>query len=75
MSLNNEPCMIRSTLIDISPVELRYYPFIINIIIHLSLDKCGESCNAGNDLPTKIYDTSKTKDIDVKVFNMIANRN
>ena len=24
VSLNNEPCMIRSTLIDLNPVELNY---------------------------------------------------
>ena len=38
-SLNDEPCMIRPTLIDLSHVELKYYPFII------SLDKCNRSCN------------------------------
>ena len=36
VSLNNEPCMIRPTLIDLNPVELNYYPFLI------SLDKCRE---------------------------------
>ena len=36
VSLNNEPCMIRPTLIDLNPVELNYYPFMI------SLDKCRE---------------------------------
>ena len=34
MSLNNEPCVIRPNLIDLNPVELNYYSFII------SLDKC-----------------------------------
>ena len=33
-SLNNEPCVIRPNLIDLNPVELNYYSFII------SLDKC-----------------------------------
>ena len=31
VSLNNEPCMIRPFLIDLNPVELKYYPFVINI--------------------------------------------
>ena len=31
--------MIRPTLVDLNPVELKQYPFII------SLDKCTESCN------------------------------
>ena len=32
--LNDEPCIVRSTLIDLNPVELKNYPFMI------SLDKC-----------------------------------
>ena len=39
LSVNNEPYMIRPTLVDLNPVELKYYPFII------SLDKCTGSCN------------------------------
>ena len=26
VSLNDEPCMIRSTIIDLNPVEFKYYP-------------------------------------------------
>ena len=37
--LNNEPCIVRPTLIDINPVELKYYPFMI------SLNKRTGSCN------------------------------
>ena len=37
--LNDEPCMVRSTLIDLNPVELKYYPFMI------TLNKCTGSCN------------------------------
>ena len=29
--LNDEPCMIRPTLIDLNPVELKYYPFMISL--------------------------------------------
>ena len=39
LSLDDEPCMIRTTLIDLNPAELKYYPFMI------SLDKCTGSCN------------------------------
>ena len=39
VSLNEKPCMIRPSLIDLNPVELKYYPFVI------SLDKCTGSCN------------------------------
>ena len=39
LSLNDEPCMIRPTLIDFNPVELKDYPF------QNSLGKCNGSCN------------------------------
>ena len=42
--LNNEPYMIRTTLIDLNPVEVNYYPFTI------SLEKRSGSCNAVYDL-------------------------
>ena len=29
--LNDEPCMVKPTLIDLNPVELKYYPFIISL--------------------------------------------
>ena len=28
--LNVEPCMVRPTIIDMNPVELKYYPFMIS---------------------------------------------
>ena len=34
----NDPCMVGPTLIDLNPVELNYYEFMI------SLDKCNRSC-------------------------------
>ena len=58
--------MITPSLIDLNPVELNYYPFMI------SLDKCNGSCNAVDDLSTKIRVPSETKYENVKVFNMIA---
>ena len=61
--------MIRPFLIDLNPVELKYYPFMI------SLNKCNGSCNSVNDISMKICVPSKTKDVNVKVFNMITNRN
>ena len=58
--------MVRPTLIDLNPVELKYYPFMI------SLDKCTGSCNV---FSPKICVPKGTKDINVKVFNKIANKN
>ena len=64
--LNDEPCMIRPTLIDLNPVELKYYPYII------SLNKCSWSCNV---LSPKLCVPKETKDINVKAFNMITDKN
>ena len=64
-----EPYMIRAFLTDLNPVELKYYPFMIN------LDKYSVSYNSDDDSSTKICVPSKTKDVDVKVFNMTTNRN
>ena len=69
MSLSNEPCMARPTITDLSPVDLNYYPFMIR------LDKCNGSCNAVDDLSTKICVPGKTKDVNFKVFNMIIKIN
>ena len=66
LSLTNEPSMVRPPLIDLNPFELDCYPFVIIV------DKCNVSCNIVDDLRTKIYVPCKTKDVNVKVCNMIA---
>ena len=66
VSLSNEACMVRHTLIELNPIELNYYQFMF------SLDKCNGSCNAVDDLSAKICIPIKTKDINVKAFNTIA---
>ena len=58
--------MVRPSLIDLNPVELKYYPFMF------SLYKCTGSCNV---LSPKICVPKETKDISVKAFNMIRNKN
>ena len=58
--------MVRPSLVDLNPVELKYFPFII------SLDKCTGSCNV---LSPKICVPKETKDINVKAFNMATNKN
>ena len=52
LSLNDKPCMIRPTIIDLSSVELRYYLFMI------SLNKCSGSCNV---LLPKVFIPKKPK--------------
>ena len=54
LSLIDEPCVVRLTLIDLSPVELKYYLFIF------SLGKCN---GIRNVLSPKIYVLKKTKEI------------
>ena len=44
--------MVRSTLIDLNPVEVKYYPFMIN------LNKCSGNCNV---LSSEIWVTKKQK--------------
>ena len=61
-SLNKEPCLIRPTIIDLNPIELNYYLFMI------SLDKCNGSCNVVDNLSTKMCVPSEIKDLNVKVF-------
>ena len=69
MSLNNEPCIAKPTIIDLYPVELNYYLFMISLV------KFNGSFNAVNDLSTKTCIPSKTKNVNVKVFDMITRIN
>ena len=61
--------MTRPSLIDLNPIELNYYPFTI------SLNKCNVNCNTVDSLSTKICSLSETKDVNIKVFNMIKRIN
>ena len=58
--------MIRTTFIDMNVADLKSYPFII------SLNKCTGSFIV---LSPKICVQKETKDIYLKVFNMIINKN
>ena len=58
--------MTRPTLLDLSPVELKYYPFII------SLDKC---CGNRNVLSPKLYVPKKKQKTNVRAFNTITIKN
>ena len=66
VSLNDEPCIARPTLLDLNPVEIKYYSF------RISLDKCTGSCNV---LSPKISIPKESKDINFKAFNMITKKN
>ena len=64
--LDDEPCMVRPIFIDMSPVELKYYPFVNN------LNKRIGSCNI---LFPKFFVAKETRDINFKAFNKIKNKN
>ena len=52
MFLNDEPCDVRPTLINMNSNELKYYLFMI------SLNKCTPSCNV---LFPKVYVPKKNR--------------
>ena len=60
--------MIKSTLINLNLSGLNYYPFMP------SLGKRNGSCDAVDDLFTKMYVPSVIKGVNVRVFNMIKNK-
>ena len=55
VSLDNEPCMTKPTLVDLNHIELDYYSFIMN------LDKCNGSCHVADDLYTMFRVKEKSK--------------
>ena len=55
----------RTNLIDLSCIEIIYYPFMIG------LGKCAGRCNV---VSPKIYVTKETKYMNVKAFSMIINK-
>ena len=61
--------MTSPTFVDLDPVELDYYPFIV------SLDKCNGSCSAVDNSSTKLCVLSEAEDLNVRVFNMITRIN
>ena len=65
----DEPYMTGSTLIDLSPVEINYYLFMIG------LDKYNVGCNTVHNLSIKICVPTETKDLNVKVFDKITRVN
>ena len=60
-SLSNEQCIARPTPINLNPIEVNYYPFLI------SFDRCNAGLNAVDDLSIK---RCVPKDLSVKILNM-----
>ena len=61
-----QTCLVTPTVIDMNPVEQKYYPFM------MSLNQCNERWNV---LSAKTFVPKETKDINFKAFNTIANKN
>ena len=64
-SMNNQPCMVRPTIIDFNSDELHYCP-LVN-----SISRCIGSCNTVEDLFRRICVPSETEGMKLKVFNII----
>ena len=73
VSLNNQKCFIQPCLINLHPnkynQEFYYYPFAVK------LNRCAGSCNAFNDLSSKVCVPNKTEDLNIHVFNLITKKN
>ena len=73
VSLSNQKYEAQPTLINLHPKEyteeLRCYPFGIN------LDRCVRRCNSLNGLSNKVCVPNKAEDLNLRVFNMITEKN
>ena len=65
VSMNNKPCLVRPTIIDLNADEIDYYPCIV------SLDRCYGIRNTVEDLFGTVWVLNKIEDINLKIFTMI----
>ena len=69
ISMNNQPCLVRVTLIDVNLDELHYYLFVI------SMNRCDGSCSTVEDPFGGICVPNRMEDVNLKLFNMIKGIN
>ena len=69
ISMNNQACNARPEIINIISNNPLFYPFGIKT------NKCSGNCNNINDPYAKICVTDVVKDLNVKVFNLMARTN
>ena len=69
VSVINQKCMARPKIIDTNANEPVFYPLSIKV------NKCSGSCNSINDPMVKLCVPDVGKEINVKVFNMLARIN
>ena len=69
ISMKNQECKVRPEIINVNSNEPVFYPFSIKT------SKCSGSCNNINDPYAKICVPNVTKDLNVKVFNLVSRTN
>ena len=69
VSVINQKCMSRPKTIDLNKDELIFYPLSIKV------NKCGGNCNNINDPMAKLCVPDTVKDVNIKVFNLLARIN
>ena len=69
VSLNNQSCQARSTIINIKSDETLFYPFTI------SVNKCSGSCSTTDDPYARVCTPKKVKNTNIKVFNLMSGIN
>ena len=67
--MNNQPCKVRSEIININSNEPVFYPFSIET------SKCSGSCNDINEPYAKMCVPDVVKNLNVKVFNQMSRTN
>ena len=69
ISMKNQECKTTSQVININSNNPMFYPFSIKI------NKCSGNCNNINNPYAKICVPDVTKDLNVKVFNLMSRTN
>ena len=67
--MNNQECKIRPQTINVNSNESLFYPYSSKV------SKCSGGCNNINDLYAKLCVPDVVKDINIKVFNLMARNN
>ena len=69
ISLNNLPYQTRPAIIEVNSNETPFYPFTAGF------NKCDGSCNAIDDLYTRVCVPNKVTNMNIKVFNLMSGIN
>ena len=66
ISMNNQECIVRPEIIDVSSNNPIFYPFSVKI------NRCSGNCNSINDPYVKICVPDVVKNLNIKVFNLMS---